>query len=60
MFIALDKGKADLANPRKSLKLLQFAAGEELTNIGKDDTILLINKYAFKRSREVGKAANVA
>ena len=59
MFIALDKGKADLANPRKSLKLLQFAAGEELTNIGKDDTIFLINKYAFKRSREVGKAANV-
>ena len=60
MFIALDKGKADLANPRKSLKLLQIAAGEELTNIGKDDTIFLINKYAFKRSREVGKAANVA
>ena len=59
MFIALDKGKAGMANPRKSLKLLQFAAGEELTNIGKDDTIFLINKYAFKRSREVGKAANV-
>lgn len=60
MFIAFGKGKANLANPRKSLKLLQFAAGEELTNIGKDDTIFLINKYAFKRSREVGKAANVA
>ena len=60
MFIALDKGKAGLANLRKSLKLLQIAAGEELTNIGKDDTIFPISKYAFKRSREVGKAANVA